>query len=108
MSVCVLGEIANGRVPASIVFEDANSMAFLDHRPLFPGHCLLIPRAHLETLADISPELLAELSTRARLLALAMEKALDAEGSFLALNNRSARACRTCTCTSCRAPRETG
>lgn len=81
-------EIANGRVPASIVFEDANSLAFLDHRPLFPGHCLLIPRAHLETLADISPELLAELSTRARLLALAVEKALGAEGSFLALNNR--------------------
>jgi len=88
MSVCVFCEISNARVPASIVFEDANSMAFLDHRPLFPGHCLLIPRAHVETLADISPELLAQLSTRARLLALAMEKALDAEGSFLALNNR--------------------
>lgn len=88
MSICVFCEIANGHVPASIVFQDANSLAFLDHRPLFPGHCLLIPRAHLETLADISPELLAELSARARLIALAMEQALGAEGSFLALNNR--------------------
>lgn len=88
MSVCAFCEIASGRVPASIVFQDANSLAFLDHRPLFPGHCLLIPRTHLETLADIDPQFFAALSMRARLLALAMEKALGKEGSFLALNNR--------------------
>jgi histidine triad (HIT) family protein len=88
MSLCIFCEIENGRVPASIVFRDADCLAFLDHRPLFPGHCLLVPRAHVETLTDISQDLLAELSTKARLLALAMEKALGAEGSFLALNNR--------------------
>lgn len=86
--MCVFCEIANGRVPASIVFQDEKSLAFLDHRPLFPGHCLLVPRAHVETLADIDPTMFSELSARARLLGLAMENALGAEGSFLALNNR--------------------
>ena len=88
MSICVFCEIANGNIPAGIVFQDAESLTFLDHRPLFPGHCLLVPRAHLETLADIAPQSLAALSMRAKSLALAMETALDAEGSFIALNNR--------------------
>jgi histidine triad (HIT) family protein len=88
MSLCVFCEIANGRVPASIVFEDSQSLAFLDHRPLFPGHCLLIPRPHIETLADIDPQFFGTLSMRSRSLALAMEKALGAQGAFLALNNK--------------------
>lgn len=63
-------------------------MAFLDHRPLFPGHCLLIPRAHYETLGDLPPELAAELFAQARRLSLVVEEALSAEGSFVAINNR--------------------
>ncbi len=70
------------------VFEDAVSLAFLDHRPLFPGHCLLIPRRHLETLADVPTELIPALFSNAQLLAGAMEEGLGAEGSFLAINNR--------------------
>lgn len=85
---CVFCDIVNGTVQASVVFEDDQTLTFLDHRPLFPGHCLLIPRTHVETLIDVPPPLLATLSANARLLALAVEKALGAEGAFVAINNR--------------------
>jgi histidine triad (HIT) family protein len=71
-----------------MVFEDGDSVAFLDHRPLFPGHVLLIPRHHFETLADLPPALVGPLFFNARLLSLAVEEAMEAEGSFLAVNNR--------------------
>ena len=64
------------------------TLAFLDHRPLFPGHTLLVPRAHIETLLDLPDDVLPELFANARLLARAMEEALGAEGSFVAINNR--------------------
>lgn len=63
-------------------------MAFLDHRPLFPGHCLLVPRNHYETLGDLPPELVGPFFRNAQLLTRAVEVALEAEGSFVALNNR--------------------
>jgi histidine triad (HIT) family protein len=71
-----------------VVLEDEKTLAFLDHRPLFPGHALLIPRDHVETLPDLPDELLPELFSNARLLARAMEEGLGAEGSFVAINNR--------------------
>ena len=71
-----------------VVFEDEDTLAFLDHRPVFPGHCLLIPRKHLATLIDVPPQTLALLSSNARLLAIAMEKGLSAQGAFVAINNR--------------------
>ena len=85
---CAFCSIVTGEVKDYTVFEDAVSLAFLDHRPLFPGHCLLIPRRHLETLADIPVDLLPVLFSNAQLLAGAMEKGLGAEGSFVAINNR--------------------
>ncbi len=63
-------------------------MAFLDHRPLFPGHCLLIPRTHYVTLADLPPAEIEPLFAAARLLSVAVESAVGAEGSFVAINNR--------------------
>jgi histidine triad (HIT) family protein len=78
----------NGAHDASIVLEDRNSLAFLDIRPLFPGHSLLVPRDHYETLGDLPDELLPELFGNARLLSRAMETGLGAEGSFVAINNR--------------------
>ena len=63
-------------------------MAFLDHRPLFPGHCLLVPRDHHETLSDLPAKLLTPFFSNVQLLARAVEVALDAEGSFIAMNNR--------------------
>jgi histidine triad (HIT) family protein len=88
MAHCVFCQIIGTSIPAAIVFEEPETVAFLDYRPLFPGHCLLVPREHLETLVDISPQLLAVLSQQARRLAIAMEKALGAQGAFIALNNR--------------------
>src|SRR5208282_3844972 len=87
-SLCLFCRIVAGEVPAATVFEDDVSLAFLDHRPLFPGHCLLIPRRHLETLADVPAELLPVLFSNAQLLAGALEEGLGAEGSFVAINNR--------------------
>ena len=88
MNNCIFCQIASGEVPASIVFEDEQTIAFLDHRPLFPGHVLLIPRTHMDSLIDVPPDLWSQLSANARLLALAVEQGLRAQGTFLAINNR--------------------
>lgn len=85
--MCVFCEIASNSANAEIVFEDEVSLAFLDIRPLFPGHCLLIPRAHVETLVDLPDEDVGPLFTNARSLARAVPQAVRAKGSFVAINN---------------------
>jgi histidine triad (HIT) family protein len=85
---CVFCQIACGAQPAAIVFEDAASVAFLDSRPLFLGHCLVIPRQHVETLGDLPAESVAPLFKTAKAIARALERGLGAEGSFVAINNR--------------------
>jgi histidine triad (HIT) family protein len=85
---CLFCQIAAGAVPAVSVFEDHISMAFLDHRPLFPGHCLLVPRDHHETLGDLPPKLVGPFFSNVQLLTRAVEVALGAEGTFVAMNNR--------------------
>lgn len=85
---CKFCEIAAGRAEAEIVFEDGQTRAFLDARPLFPGHTLLIPREHYETLADLPATLLAPLFGNAQFLTRAVQEAFGAEGSFVAINNR--------------------
>ncbi|MGH2978955.1 MAG: HIT family protein [Solirubrobacterales bacterium] len=84
---CRFCAIARGDVEARIVLDDEQVLAFLDHRPLFPGHCLVVPRAHHETLPDLPPALLAPVFGAARVLAEAIVEALGAEGSFVAVNN---------------------
>src|SRR4030095_15372856 len=85
---CVFCRISSGELPSTVVFEDRISLAFLDHRPLFPGHCLLIPRQHFETLADLPANLIGPFFTNVQLLSVAVQAALAAEGSFVAMNNR--------------------
>jgi histidine triad (HIT) family protein len=70
------------------VLDDGTFVAFLDVRPLFPGHTLVVPRAHHETLTDLPATDVAPLFDRVRALAGAMEDALGAQGSFVAVNNR--------------------
>ena len=77
-----------GQAFAEVVLHDEAFVAFLDDRPLFPGHTLLVPRSHRETLIDLAAELVGPLFSRARRLARAMEDGLDAVGSFVACNNR--------------------
>jgi histidine triad (HIT) family protein len=85
---CLFCRIVSGELPATIVFEDEKSVAFLDHRPLFHGHTLLVPRQHFETLGDLPASIVGPYFKNAQLLARAVEFALDAEGTFVAMNNR--------------------
>lgn len=75
-------------MPVEVVFEDEMSLAFLDHRPLFLGHSLLIPKKHFETLADLPGDLVEPLFANTQLLARAVQAAMAAEGTFIAMNNR--------------------
>jgi histidine triad (HIT) family protein len=85
---CIFCKVISGETPANVVFEDEVAIAFLDHRPLFPGHCLLVPKDHFETLGDLPGELVGPFFKNVQLLARAVELALEAEGSFVAMNNR--------------------
>ena len=88
VKTCIFCNVVKGEIPAQIVFEDESSLAFLDHRPLFPGHCLLVPKNHYETLTDLPVESIGPFFANAQLLTRAVEMAMNAEGSFVALNNR--------------------
>ncbi|MFB4196174.1 HIT family protein [Streptomyces carpaticus] len=85
---CVFCRIVRGEAPADRVYEDGSVVAFLDVRPLFEGHVLVVPREHLPTLTDVPPELLGPYYAVVRRLAGAVESAMDARGSFVASNNR--------------------
>lgn len=85
---CAFCNIIRGEVSSDPVFEDEVSLAFLDHRPVFPGHCVLVPKEHIATLADLPAPLIAPLFANAQLLARAVEQGLWAEGTFVAINNR--------------------
>lgn len=86
--MCVFCDIVAGEVPAEIVFEDDGFIGFLDFRPLIPGHVLVIPREHLETFADLSPEVIARLFAIVQEMSAAVEAAMGAKGTFVALNNK--------------------
>ena len=85
---CLFCKIVSGEVAARIVFEDQHCLAFLDHRPVFPGHCLLIPKSHYETLADLPEALIQPFFKNAQLIARAVEQGMEAHGTFVALNNK--------------------
>jgi len=84
---CRFCAIVAGDEDSHVVFEDAHSLAFLDHRPLFPGHTLLVPRDHIETLADLPRDLLEPYFAAAQLLSRAIPDAMGKPGSFVAMNN---------------------
>ena len=85
---CLFCKIVERAIPAQIVFEDEHSLAFLDIGPLFPGHTLVVPKRHCETLTELPPELVGPLFGNARMLTAAVEGAMEADGSFLGINNR--------------------
>src|SRR5947208_14470887 len=80
--------IIRGEQRAYTFFEVDTSLAFLDRTPLFPGHCLLVPKVHYETLADLPAPLVGPLFQNAQLLERAIEEGLQADGTFVAINNR--------------------
>jgi histidine triad (HIT) family protein len=85
---CVFCDIISGRIPAEIVWCGEGALAFLDSRPLFPGHVLLVPTGHIAILADLPAAQVGPLFQAAQKLETAVERALNAEGTFIAVNNR--------------------
>jgi histidine triad (HIT) family protein len=85
---CIFCNIIRGAIPYFKVFEDDISLAFLDHRPLFPGHTLFIVKSHIETLFDLPDSLIGPLFINVRLLSRAVRQGMQAEGAFVAINNR--------------------
>ncbi|MFD0783229.1 HIT family protein [Micromonospora azadirachtae] len=88
MAGCVFCGIVSGELPAMRVTDEPDGVAFLDTRPVFKGHVLVVPRAHLVTLADLPPESLPGYFALVRRLAVAVEAGLGAGGTFVAINNK--------------------
>ena len=88
MTDCVFCRIVAGELSAHLVLAEEQVMAFLDVRPVFPGHCLLVPRQHHETLADLPPDLIMPVFAAGQRLAAAVERGMGADGTFVAVNNR--------------------
>jgi histidine triad (HIT) family protein len=84
---CVFCRIVAGEVPAHIVLDEPDLLGFLDTRPVFKGHVLLVPRAHLGTLLDLPADLRDPLLEATQRLAAAVVQGLGAQGSFVAMNN---------------------
>lgn len=84
---CVFCRIVAGEADAAVVLDESDVFAFLDQRPLFPGHVLLVPRRHVDTLADLPGELVEPLFAAAQRLSRAVIEATGAQGSFVAVNN---------------------
>ncbi len=85
---CVFCRIASGDLPAYRVVDTPDVVAFLDVKPLFPGHVLVVPRGHHETLADLPPERVAGFFAVVQALSVAVRDATGAQGTFVAMNNR--------------------
>ncbi len=87
MTDCTFCAIAAGTTPAHVVLADSSVVAFLDARPVFKGHVLLVPREHFQTLADLPGRLLGPFFGAVRLVSAAIPAAIGAQGTFVALNN---------------------
>jgi histidine triad (HIT) family protein len=85
---CLFCRMIQGDIATPVVYESEVAFAFLDHRPLFPGHCLVLPRRHIETLTVMPGELLGPFFGEVQLVARAVQTAMDAQGTFVAMNNR--------------------
>lgn len=82
----VFCDIITGKLAAAIVYQDDGVVAFLDHRPLFPGHVLVVPRTHYALLADLPADEVGPFFLTVQRLASAVEQAMRADGSFVAIN----------------------
>ena len=85
---CVFCQIAAGALAGDVIFADEQVVAFLDARPVFKGHTLVVPRPHLATFAQLSPGALRALFTAAQRVSLAVESGLQADGTFVAMNDK--------------------
>ena len=84
---CTFCSVVAGELPTDIVLDEPELLGFLDRRPVFKGHVLLVPREHVDTLLELPPRLHAPLLEAAQRLARAVVAGLGAQGSFVAMNN---------------------
>lgn len=84
---CPFCQIANGTSPAHVVYEDPTHVAFLDRRPINPGHLLVIPRQHYETILDMPSEEVGALFTTVAEIAKRAKSALKADGVNIGQNS---------------------
>jgi histidine triad (HIT) family protein len=84
---CLFCKIVAGDEPAEVVLEDEHVLGFLDVRPVFKGHTLLVPREHVDTLLELPEPMTVPLFAAARRAAAAMSSELGAQGTFVAMNN---------------------
>jgi histidine triad (HIT) family protein len=87
MAACTFCEIVAGERPGFVVLDDEVAVGFLDVRPLFPGHVLVVPRSHHVTLSDLPTGLVGPYFERVQRVAAAVREAMGAQGTFVALNN---------------------
>lgn len=87
MSDCVFCKIIKKEIPAEIVYEDENSLVFLDITPINPGHVLLVPKQHYENLYDLPDALFAKMAPIIKKLAIAVKKGMNADGINIGMNN---------------------
>ncbi len=87
MADCLFCAIIAGTTPAHIVLDTPELVGFLDIRPVFKGHTLIVPREHVPTMVELTDELSVPLFGAARQVAAAVRTAYDAQGSFVAVNN---------------------
>ena len=87
---CVFCAVVAGEATAHVVLEEESVIGFLDRSPVFPGHALVVPREHFETLTDLPPADIPRLFEAVQRVARAVEAedGLAAHGSFVAMNNR--------------------
>jgi histidine triad (HIT) family protein len=84
---CIIDQIILKKAPASIIYEDDSSIVFLDHRPIFLGHTLVAPKTHIKNIHDLPYTLIEPFFSLVKTIAKAVEIAMEAEGSFIAMNN---------------------
>jgi histidine triad (HIT) family protein len=87
VSDCLFCRIAAGEVPAHLVLDEPETVAFLDARPVFKGHVLVMPRAHYQTLGELPAPAVGPLFSQVRRMSVALPAALGAQGTFVGLNN---------------------
>lgn len=87
MDNCLFCKIAKKNIPANIVYEDKDVLAFLDIRPINPGHTLVVPKKHSTNIYDIDDETLIKIAPVLKKMSIAVKKAVNAEGINIKMNN---------------------
>jgi histidine triad (HIT) family protein len=85
---CKFCQVINKEAESYIIFEDELTLGFLDIRPLFPGHVLIVPKTHYASLSEIPSDAVSALFNNAKKISIALESGFHGDGTFIALNNK--------------------